>query len=140
MPKTKKAAAAKKPASKVDLVAYYQAKLEAEWGPWDLKHVLDDHPESVVVLDTRDAESFEKEHLPHAVNIPGAELAARLKELPRNKAVVPYCWSVTCHLATRAALLLAQKGYRVHELAGGIGTWKEYGFEVKSAVQQAAAN
>ncbi|HVO33060.1 MAG TPA: rhodanese-like domain-containing protein, partial [Elusimicrobiota bacterium] len=80
----------------------------------------------VIVIDTRDAESFAKEHIPGAVNIPADELPKRLSELAKDKDVVPYCWSVVCHLATRAALFLAEKGYRVHELAGGIEYWKNY--------------
>jgi len=73
-----------------------------------------------------------------AVNIPEAELDARLKELPKTKEIVTYCWSITCHLATRVALKLAQKGYRVHELVGGIGSWKEQGNDVTSGKKQPA--
>ena len=121
-----------------DVAAYYEAKIEAEWGPYDLKRALEERPREIVVLDTRDAESFGQEHLPQAVNIPGDQLEGRLSELPKNKEIVPYCWTVTCHLATRAALLLAKKGYRVHELAGGIGTWKEYEFPVVTSPKEAA--
>src|SRR5258708_34911026 len=111
--------------SSVDVAAYFAAKLEAEWGPFDLKHALDERKEQIVVLDTRTADAYAEEHIPGAVNIPEAELETRLKELPNNKEIIPYCWSMTCHLATRVALNLTQKGYRVHELAGGIGGWKE---------------
>jgi len=48
-----------------------------------------------------------------AVNIPTDELPQRFAELPKNKEVVPYCWSVVCHLATRASLFLAEQGYVV---------------------------
>ncbi len=106
--------------------AFYRTKMEAEWGPYNLKHALDEDKSRVIVLDTRDAESFAKEHIPGAVNIPTEELANRLGELSRDKEIVPYCWSIVCHLATNAALILAEKGYRVHELAGGIEYWKNY--------------
>jgi rhodanese-related sulfurtransferase len=46
--------------------------------------------------------------------------------LPKDKEIVPYCWTIVCHLATRAALFLSEQGYRVHELAGGIEYWKNY--------------
>ncbi len=126
------------PVSNQNIVSYFETKLEAEWGPFDLKHVIDENPQRVVVLDTRDAESFAKEHIPGAVNIPGQELENRLKELSKDKEIVPYCWNITCHLATRAALLLAQKGYRVHELAGGIDRWKASQFPVESGAHQPA--
>jgi rhodanese-related sulfurtransferase len=105
---------------------FYRTKMEAEWGPYDLQHALEAKDGRVIVIDTRDAESFAQEHIPGAVNIPTDELSSRLSELPKDKEVVPYCWSVVCHLATRAALMLAEEGYRVHELAGGIEYWKHY--------------
>jgi rhodanese-related sulfurtransferase len=148
MAKTKKQTAAKrssarKPASpkaNSNIVSFFQTKLEAEWGPYDLKRAADANPQSVVILDTRKPDAFAEEHIEGAINIPGEELESRLSELPKNKAIVPYCWSITCHLATRAALLLAQKGYKVHELAGGIETWKKNGFTVTTAAKQPALN
>jgi rhodanese-related sulfurtransferase len=141
--KSKKPArkAAKAPArsqSRPNSAAFYAAKLEAEWGPIDLKHALDERPGEIVVLDTRSPDAFRTEHLPQAINIPTEQLEQRLSELPKNKEIVPYCWSIVCHLATRAALTLAQKGFRVHELAGGIGTWKEYKLPVSGAVREPA--
>ena len=120
-----------------NVASYFEAKLEAEWGPYDLKRALDNRAQEIVVLDTRTPDAFQDEHLPQAINIPTDQLAQRLSELPKNKEVVPYCWSITCHLATRAALLLARKGYRVHELAGGIGMWKEYKLPVESQKEAA---
>ena len=99
--------------------------MEAEWGPYDLQHALEERKDHLIVIDTRDAQAFAKEHIPGAVNIPTDELPRHLSELPKNKEVVPYCWSIVCHLATRAALYLSEQGYRVHELAGGIEYWKE---------------
>ena len=119
------------------LASYYATKIEAEWGPYDLKKALDSNPAKVVVLDTRTPDAFVEEHIPGAINIPEAELDKRLKELPKNKEIVPYCWTITCHLATRVALKLAQKGYRVHELAGGIGMWKDYKFPVEAKKEPA---
>jgi rhodanese-related sulfurtransferase len=121
-----------------DTASYFATKIEAEWGPYDLKHALDSNPKQIVVLDTRDADSFAEEHLPQAINIPEAELTKRLKELPDNKEIVPYCWNITCHLATRVALALSLKGFRVHELVGGIEAWKKAEFEVVSSKKETA--
>jgi rhodanese-related sulfurtransferase len=121
------------------LASYFATKIEAEWGPYDLKHALESNPGKIVVLDTRTPDAFAEEHIKGAINIPEAELDKRLKELPKNKEVVPYCWNITCHLATRVALKLAQKGYRVHELAGGIANWKASDFPVTSAKKEPAS-
>ena len=112
------------------LARYFEAKLAAEWGPHDLKRRWEADPKSVVILDVRDRDSYEKEHIKGAVNIPLPDLESRLKELPRNKDLVTYCWSITCSLAPRAALILAKEGFRVHELVGGIGEWKQYNMPV----------
>jgi rhodanese-related sulfurtransferase len=103
---------------------FYRTKMEVEWGPYDVKRAMDDN--RVIVVDTRDPESFAKEHIPKAINIPTDDLPKRLNELPQDKEIVPYCWTIVCHLATRAALYLSEQGYRVHELAGGIEYWKNY--------------
>jgi rhodanese-related sulfurtransferase len=136
--KRSKTAAGKSASRHPNVIAYFEAKLEAEWGPFDLKHALDSNPQEILILDTRMPDAFEEEHLPQAVNIPGAELEKRLNELPKSKAIVPYCWNITCHLATRAALLLARKGYRVHELAGGIDRWKASEFPVVAGKREPA--
>ena len=122
-----------KPLSAADRAQFYRAKMDAEWGPYDVQGALEKNKSKVIVLDTRDAESFAQEHIVGAVNIPTDELPQRLSELPKDKEIVPYCWSVVCHLATRAALYLAEQGYVVHELAGGIEYWKNYKMPVESS-------
>lgn len=120
------------PLSSAERAQFYRAKMDAEWGPYDVQGALEKNPGQIIVLDTRDAESFATEHIRGAVNIPTDELPQRLAELPKNKEIVPYCWSVVCHLATRASLFLAEQGYVVHELAGGIEYWKNYKMPLES--------
>ena len=103
-------------------VDYFKAKLQFENTPHTLKVQLEKG--EVVLLDVRDNDSFVKEHIPGAVNIPMTELVSRLKELPKNKTIVTYCWNITCAMAPKAALQLAEKGFRVQELVGGIAEWK----------------
>ena len=135
LPKTEPSKRAGHPAplSAAERAQFYRAKMDAEWGPYDLQRAQETFAGKIVVLDTRDAESFAKEHIPGAVNIPTDVLPGRLPELPKDKEIVPYCWSVVCHLATRAALFLAQEGFVVHELAGGIEYWKHYNMPLESS-------
>ena len=120
------------PISAQERANFFRVKMDAEWGPYDVKHALDSNAAKILILDTRDAESFAQEHIPGAVNIPTDELPQRLGELSKDKEIVPYCWSVVCHLATRASLYLAEQGYTVHELAGGIEYWKNYKLPLES--------
>lgn len=115
----------------ISAVQYFQAKLAYEMTPWSLKAILEKNAEEICLLDVRNAEMFAIAHLPTAINIPLADLTAKLGKLPKNKTIVTYCSNLTCALAPKAALELAQKGFAVKELVGGIATWQERGFPVE---------
>ena len=115
-------------------VDWFKAKLQFEIGPVELKRLLEGKS-SVLVVDVRDVGSYCQEHIPGAVNIPLREFPKRLAELPRDKTIVCYCWSPTCFMATKAALDLAHRDFKVQEMAGGIKAWKEAGQPVEGANQ-----
>ena len=118
-------------ASPARLAKYFEAKLAAELGPHNLKRLLDEGASRVVVLDVRSREGFEAGRIPGALHIPFEELPRRLRELPKGAGIVTYCWNVTCLLATKAAYVLASKGYRPKELLGGIEEWRKAGFPIE---------
>jgi rhodanese-related sulfurtransferase len=111
-------------------VEYLRAKLEYEATPHGLMTTLETAPETVLVLDVRDQSAFREEHIRGSINVPTADIVARLSSLPRDRTLVTYCWDMTCALAPKAALELAQKGFKVQFLAGGITEWKHKGFPV----------
>ncbi len=45
----------------------------------------------VVVVDVRSEAAFQRGHIRGALLIPAGEIAARARELPRNKTIVTYC-------------------------------------------------
>lgn len=110
-------------------VEYFRAILNYEATPWGLKSLL---PEGkVFVLDVRTPDKFEAGHIPGALNIPMADLTARLAELPKDKAIVVYCSNITCWLSAKAALQLAEKGFTVQRFFGGMEEWSKAGFPVE---------
>jgi rhodanese-related sulfurtransferase len=109
---------------------YFKAKLAFETTPYDIKSRLKDA--GTLILDVRDADWYEKEHIPGAKNVPLNELAKHIASLPKDKTLVTYCWSLTCWAAPRAALQLAEKGFKVQEMVGGIQEWKAAGFPVEA--------
>ena len=111
-------------------VQYFSAKLAYEMTPWALKSILEKTPESIVLLDVRNVDMFAAQHIKGAINIPLVELVSKLATLPKDKTIVTYCGDLTCGLAPKAALELAQKGFKVKELVGGIDVWSEKGFPV----------
>jgi rhodanese-related sulfurtransferase len=120
-------------------VDYFSAKLAYEMTPWTLKGLVIDKnttscglkADNLLILDVRSLEQFNAGHLPTAINVPLMELAGKLATLPKDKTLVTYCSNLTCALAPKAALALAEKGFKVMELSGGIATWTEYGFPIE---------
>ena len=109
---------------------YFQTKLAAELGPYDVKHLLEAGYSNVVILDVRSSEAYREGHIPGAVNIPFDELSARYHEISKNKEVISYCSNITCLLCTKAAYFLASNGYESREMVGGFEAWKNSGFTV----------
>lgn len=118
-------------APRIGAAEYLRAKLDFEATPIGLKETLETTPGNVVVVDVRDEESFRKEHILGATNIPAKDIVKRLADLPRDRTIVTYCWDMTCALAPKAALELAQKGFKVQFLAGGLEEWRKKGLAVK---------
>jgi 3-mercaptopyruvate sulfurtransferase SseA len=58
-----------------------------EMAPESVQRAVDEG-QKVVIIDTRPAEAFEKETLPGAVNIPLAEIDARLAAYPKDMLLV----------------------------------------------------
>ena len=119
--------------NELSAVEYFKAKLTYEMSPYGLKHVLDEKSDDYQIVDVRSPEEYKQAHIPTAVSIPLKELPAKLSTLPKNKTIVTYCGSLTCQLAPTAALELAQKGFQVMDLHGGLKEWQSFGFPVEQA-------
>lgn len=123
----------------ISAVDYFKAKLAYEMTPYSLKGMIIDKnttacgmsAKDVLVLDVRSADAFNEGHLPGALNIPLADLKGKFNTLPKDKTLVTYCSSITCALAPKAALQLAEAGFKVMEMYGGYSTWTSYGFPVE---------
>lgn len=108
--------------SELNAVDFFRAKLQFESTPHALKEGLEKG--GVYLIDLRDAQSFAQEHIPGALNIPLAELSKNFSKLPKDKTLVVYCWDITCAMSAKGALQLAEKGFRVQELFGGLAEYK----------------
>ncbi len=112
-------------------VEYFKAKLAYEMTPYALNSLVTKKAADILVLDVRSAEDFNLGHIPTALHIPLMDLAGKLATLPKDKTIVTYCGNMTCGLAPKAALALAEKGFRVMQLTGGMETWLTKGFPVE---------
>lgn len=76
----------------------------------------------VLVVDVREPVEFANGHVPGAVNLPQADLADRLDELPRDRTLLMICQGG--YRSLRAAQFLKQVGFdRVASVTGGTAAW-----------------
>lgn len=82
--------------------------------------------EDAVVVDVRPLASFQNGHIPHARNIPLAELVDKAAKLPKDKPIL-----VTCdrgQIAVGGAAKLRKAGLeRVMVIEGGLNAWLQAG-------------
>lgn len=88
---------------------------------------------TVTVLDVRPDVEFRAGHIPGAVNIPLAELADRLGELPADQEVVAYCRGAYCVLSHDATRLLNKRGFHARVLSDGMLEWRLAGLAVTTS-------
>ncbi|SDZ46232.1 Rhodanese-related sulfurtransferase [Amycolatopsis xylanica] len=115
-------------------VARYSAELAFEVDPDDLhRDLVAGTQEGYVVVETRAPEAFQSVRIPGAINLPYREMTAEsTAELDRSLVYVCYCESFQCNAATKGALKLAELGFSVKRLAGGIKAWVEAGYPTES--------
>jgi rhodanese-related sulfurtransferase len=113
-----------------DQERHYQAKLAYEIDPSDLAAALA-HGETITIVDTRTPESYAREHIPGAINIPHRNMSASTTAgLDKNATVVTYCDGIGCNGSTKGALNMLRLGFRVKELIGGMEWWLRDGYVV----------
>ena len=117
-----------------DAAAHFARRLAMETDVSDVAAALDSGTPGFVLLDSRSRQAWDQGHVPGAHHLPGREIPARAaRELDRSVPVVTYCWGPACNGATRAALALAELGFRVREMLGGFEYWAREGLPVETA-------
>ena len=116
-----------------DSIRHYGEKLSYETDSWDLNAAIQ-NGEKIVVIDTRSPEAFAEEHIPGAVNFPHRTMNQETtSHFNRNVLYVTYCDGIGCNASTKGALKMAQLGFRVKELIGGLDWWKRDGYPTETS-------
>ncbi len=114
------------------MASYFRARDELE--PVSRKELLERlRCGAVTLLDVRPEDEFAHGHLPGALNIPLAQLARRLAELPPDREIVAYCRGPWCVLSFEAVALLRDRRYQARRLEDGFPEWKVAGLPVEGA-------
>jgi hydroxyacylglutathione hydrolase len=126
------------PARPLNMVAIESTNRGAEDMPWAMPHGFHDVPlidspkllqPDMLLLDVREPAEFATLHADGAINLPQAEVAMRLHEIPQDQHVVVVCQVGGRSL--RVAQFLKQMGYeRVSSLDGGMAAWEAAGHPV----------
>ena len=85
--------------------------------------------ESAQLVDVRADHEWEAGRVRGAIHLPLAELSDRIDELDRGRPVVVYCRGGSrCEMAAEA---LAEAGFEVAPMAGGLPAWVDAGLAVE---------
>ena len=103
-----------------DAAQHYRNKLEFETDAWDVNELLRQKA-NIVLVDARSETAFANEQIPQAVNHPHRKIDREsTTHLDRSALYVTYCDGIGCNASTKGALKLAELGFQVKELIGGI--------------------
>src|SRR5579871_5569848 len=101
-------------------INHYQNKLLCEIDSWDLKKMLEE-AKDIIVIDARSSEAYDYEHIPRAINLPHRNMTEETtRHLDRQALVIVYCDGIGCNASTKGALNMVFLGFKVKELIGGL--------------------
>ncbi len=100
-------------------------KIDAE----ELKKKME-QGEEIQVIDVLSEKSYEKRHLPGAINIPYRDIAKRKDEIDPDKEIIVYCNDKDCDASPIAAEKLVKLGFEdVTDFEGGLLEWEKAGYD-----------
>ncbi|WP_130830897.1 rhodanese-like domain-containing protein [[Erwinia] mediterraneensis] len=115
-------------ASAQQSLEYLRHKLTFYTDAWDLAEDLAQGVSSIVVIDARATALYRSGHICGAISFPHRTMdAASTARLDPGKVYITYCDGIGCNGSTKAAFKLAQLGFQVKELIGGLDFWKRDG-------------
>jgi rhodanese-related sulfurtransferase len=121
------------PAPSEVAIRHFESQFTFETDCWDVHEALQSADPGFVLFDVRNAALFGKGHIPGAIHLPhGKIVAAKMANYSRDTLFVTYCAGPHCNGAARGALRLAQLGFAVKIMAGGITGWLDEGFGLVS--------
>ena len=86
------------------------------------QEMLEENHEQIILLDVRTKEEYSTENIPGAINIPLPDLENRMTELDKSKTLIVHDQSGG--KSNTASDTLAQHGFIVYNMPGGIDAWK----------------
>ncbi|MGH8079347.1 MAG: rhodanese-like domain-containing protein [Lysobacter sp.] len=127
-------------AAPAQALAHFQAQFAFETDCWDTHEAMVSGAPGFVLIDTRSPQMYARGHVPGAISLPHRKIiASRMAAFPAKTLFVAYCAGPHCNGAARGAVRLAELGYAVKLMAGGITGWLDEGFDLARGEDEAAA-
>lgn len=121
-------------ASSAVALMHFSQRLSFETDCSDVFHSQQEGQVDYVLVDVRGEAAYAAGHVPGAINIPHRLMSAeRMAEFPRDTLFVVYCAGPHCNGVHRAAVRLANLGYAVKEMLGGVTGWLDEGLSLVGA-------
>lgn len=118
-------------AAPADAAAHFRRILARATDPSDVADDMERGAADYVVLDGRSPDAFARGHVPGAINLPHREISGETTSFFRkDRLIVTYCDGIHCNASTKAALKLAELGFSVKEMIGGLDGWVRDGYAV----------
>ena len=114
--------------SKADLIKdFYDIETAVSISPHHMRGYMGEFQEFVIV-DVRDTNDYEQEHIISAINIPASlsdeELVEQFSKISEGKEIITYCYSTACMSSRKVGKVLADAGIYVKHLNVGWNEWK----------------
>lgn len=106
--------------------------------PHHIRKGMSKGDETFILVDLRSQEEYEEEHIIGAISIPAYKdrdhsdygaterIIASFSELPTDKDIIVYCYSIPCMTGRKVGNMLAQNGIYVQQLGVGWNEWRYY--------------
>ena len=115
-----------------DAVEFFRAKLAFETDCADVRTDLERGRPDIVVIDTRTRAAYDARHVAGAIHLPTRSISQETTaSFDKEKTYVVHCWGPGCNGSTKAALRLAELGFKVKEMIGGMDYWVREGNPVE---------
>ncbi len=115
---------------------FYSTETATLISPHGLRKAMDKGQDNFILVDLRSQEEYENSHIVGSINIPAYKdpdtsaygdkerIISSFAELPEDKEVIVYCYSIPCMTGRKIGKMLADNDIFVKELGIGWNEWR----------------
>jgi|TARA_B100002003_G_scaffold241611_1_gene263540 rhodanese-related sulfurtransferase len=117
---------------------FYRIEAAVSVSPHGIRKKMAKGDKSFILVDLRSSEEYEREHIVGAISIPAYSdpehsaydqvdrIVGAFNELPEDKTIIVYCYSIPCMTGRKMGHMLAEHGIYVQLLGVGWNEWRHF--------------